>query len=281
MVAQIQNQLHSFFVNLSIKTLTMNNLNISIIQTDLVWEDKEKNLEKFDGLLEKVSKDSQLIVLPEMFTTGFTMEPERLAEDYSGMGFQWMKKKAADKNAVIMGSLVFNDNGNYHNRLFFVSPDGSYEFYDKRHLFRMAREHEHYTQGNDAVVVTLNGWRIRLLICYDLRFPVWSRNRNDYDLLIVSANWPEVRREAWRTLLLARAHENQAYVVGVNRIGKDGRGVMHSGDSMVVDPQGKIISKTQPFEESVENLSINLDMLNEYRQKFPAHLDADRFEIKE
>ena len=256
------------------------NLNISIIQTELHWEDKEKNLDAFSSYINSIESPTDLIVLPEMFNTGFSVKPEKLAETHFGETTQWLAQKASEKNCIITGSIIAVDKGEYFNCLIWMQPNGDYQYYDKRHLFRMANEHHLYTGGNEKLITELNGWKICPLICYDLRFPIWSRNRNDYDVLIYVANWPAVRSHAWKTLLQARAIENQAYVVGVNRIGKDGNGIEYSGDSMIVDPKGFQISKTPANTNSVETLSISFSELEKYRSQFPVAMDADNFELK-
>lgn len=259
-------------------------MNISIIQTSLHWENRTENLKHFEKLFTAVSPDTSLIVLPEMFTTGFTMKPEANAEEHGGEGLQWMQRMAQLKNAVICGSIAVKDTHKFYNRLYWVKPDGTYEQYDKRHLFRMAKEDEHYTSGKRKIIPAINDWKVCPLVCYDLRFPVWSRNRFknstwEYDVLIYVANWPEARAYPWKQLLIARAIENQCYVIGVNRIGNDGNGIAHSGDSMVVNPRGEVISHTKAHEECVENITLSKDYLDEFRKVFPAGLDADDFAL--
>ena len=271
----------------------MNDLKITIIQSDLHWENKAANLAMFAQKIASVSELSDIIVLPEMFTTGFSMKPQAFAETMNGDTLAWMLKQANGKACVITGSFICEENGSFYNRLIWAKPDGTYLYYDKRHLFRMANEDEHYTAGARKLIVELNGWKICPLICYDLRFPVWSRNTSanknkdakedvnyEYDLLIYVANWPEVRSYPWKTLLLARAMENQCYVVGVNRVGNDGNSVYHSGDSAIVNAKGIVISKTKAHEEKIETISLNYSELNAFRKAFPAMLDADEFEIK-
>lgn len=256
-------------------------LNITIAQTSLFWEQKEVNRAHFSKLLEGIkSGDTDLIVLPEMFTTGFTMNAVAMAEPVNGPTLAWMKALAREKNAVITGSYIVEEGGKYYNRLLWMRADGSYESYNKRHLFRMAHEQETYAFGENKIIVDLKGWRVCPLICYDLRFPVWSRNRGDYDLLIYVANWPERRAYPWKQLLIARAIENQCYVVGVNRIGKDGHDVIHSGDSVVHNFKGEPMSKTQAYQESIETISISMHELEEFRKIFPVEMDADDFELK-
>lgn len=258
----------------------MRDLKITTLQTTLHWEDPGKNIAQLSEQLKQVT-DTDIIILPEMFTTGFTMKPELLAEETGGMGFQWMKKTAAEKNAVIIGSISVKDQGHYYNRLYWVKPDGSFLSYDKRHLFSMGKEHEHYTSGNQKLIIDHNGWKICPLICYDLRFPVWSRNTQEdtYDLLIYVANWPEVRSYPWKQLLIARAIENQCYVAGVNRIGEDGNGIGHSGDTLVLNARGEVINKTRAHENASETVILSCDDLAAFRKAFPVLNDADRFTI--
>ncbi len=254
------------------------NLKVTIIQSDLVWENVEANLLNFENKINSIREKTDLIVLPEMFTTGFSMKPEKFAPFQDDI-ISEMKKYAENKNAVVTGTVITKKNGQFFNTLIWMKPDGTYETYDKRHLFSFAGENKFYSHGKKHLLVSLKGWRIMPLICYDLRFPVWSRNINSYDLLIYVANWPERRNDVWKILLKARAIENQSYVVGVNRIGNDGNNVYHSGDSAVHNPKGNIMSTTKTFEESVETLVLNLDELNAFREKFPVGKDADDFQI--
>lgn len=269
----------------------MDDLKITIIQSSLHWENKEMNLNMFSQKINDITESTDLIILPEMFTTGFSMSPKKFAEPMNGATVSWMQEKAKEKNCVITGSFICEENEKCFNRLVWVNPDGSYSTYDKRHLFRMANEDAHYSAGQKRIIVELKGWKICPMICYDLRFPVWSRNKlvqgskedtnpqYEYDLLIYVANWPEVRSYPWKTLLLARAIENQSYVVGLNRVGNDGNKIYHSGDSAVINARGEIISKTKPQEESTETITLNYSELHAYRKSFPAMLDADAFEI--
>lgn len=264
-------------------------MKVTIVQSEIFWEDRTKNLLHFGNILEQLNDETDLIVLPEMFTSGFSMHPERVAEASSGEGLAWMQAQAKKKSCVVTGSMAVVEDGKYYNRLFWVEPNGHYHTYDKRHLFRMAKEDAHYSPGQHLLHTHLKNWTFRPLICYDLRFPVWSRNRYThlssqtaaakYDVLIYVANWPEVRAYPWKQLLIARAIENQCYVIGVNRIGADGNGIMHSGDSMVVNPRGEIISLTKAYEKSVETITLNRQYLDDFRQSFPAGLDADNFTI--
>lgn len=255
-------------------------MNISIIQSDLHWESPSKNRAMFDEKISEIENDIDLIVLPEMFSTGFSMSPENLAESWQGPTVKWMHRVAISKKVAIAGSLIVEDSGKYFNRLVFVHPDGNIEYYDKRHLFRMSSEHKYYDIGNNRVIINYKGFRILPLVCYDLRFPVWSRNRNDYDMILIVANFPEARRYAWNTLLPARAIENQCYVVACNRVGKDGNGVNYTGDSQVIDPQGKLIICAKPNVNQTISSKISIQEVQDFRKSFPAHLDSDDFIIK-
>ncbi len=255
-------------------------LAITLIQSHIVWEEPEKNRKLFDAKIRAVTEPTHCIILPEMFTTGFTMKAAQFAEPPEGPTVQWMKEMAARCGCDLAGSLVIKEDEKFFNRLYWVKPDGRCFHYDKRHLFRMAKEDETYSPGHSLLTVEVAGWKVRPLICYDLRFPVWSRNRNhDYDLLIYVANWPERRVSHWRLLLQARAVENQAFVAGVNRIGKDGNGIAHTGDSLVVDPLGKIVLDMRG-REATETVRLSRQTLENYRQKFPVWKDSDRFEIE-
>jgi predicted amidohydrolase len=259
-------------------------MRITTIQYDIVWEDKVTNLKNLTSKINTIQSD--VIVLPEMFTTGFTMTPNHLAESMTGKTIQWMKEIALTKDLAICGSIIIREEDKYFNRFIWVNPDGTIYHYDKRHLF--LNEDVSYTPGDKKLIIEYKGWKICPLICYDLRFPAWSRNVNwsktfeqthQYDVLIYVANWPERRSHAWKSLLVARAIENQCYVIGVNRIGLDGNDINYTGDSMVISPLGEIISKTKANEESVETITLNIKELNDYRAAFPAINDADEFEI--
>ena len=252
-------------------------LKITIVQTDLTWEDKVANLQMLDQKLEQISP-SDLIVLPEMFTTGFSMNAVHLAEDMHGKSIQWMIQQAKEKQAVLTGSLIINENEQYFNRMLWVQPDGTIEYYDKRHLFGMANESSTYTSGQQHKIVQYKNWKIALFICYDLRFPVWNRNSNDYDLAIYVANWPARRSAHWKALLQARAIENQAYVVAVNRVGKDANGFEHSGDSSLIDPAGQIIYQ-KAWDEEIYSCVLRKETLKEIREKLPFLVDRDTFQI--
>ena len=259
----------------------MADLRLTLIQTKLHWESIAKNLSHFDNLVQKVKRNStDLILLPEMFSTGFSMNTS-LAEPVNGTAFQWMKKTAAEKNCVVCGSIMTTEKGKNFNRLIWMQADGNFFKYDKRHLFRMGNEHLHYTAGSEKIITELKGWKIMPLICYDLRFPVWSRQQKDkYDLLIYVANWPQRRSHAWKSLSVARAIENICYVAAVNRVGKDGRGINHTGNSAVIDFIGNKISKTKPRFQSVETIKLSKRELEKFRKEFPALTDADNFELK-
>lgn len=258
----------------------MQNLRISLVQADLVWHQADVNRLQFEALLAPLAGQTDLVVLPEMFTTGFTMSPETVAEPENGDTVQWMQAQAAQLNAALVGSVVTQTADGYRNRLLFCTPEGEVTQYDKRHLFRMGGEHNHYQAGSERVVLTYRGWRIMPQICYDLRFPVFSRNRNEYDLLLYVANWPAPRRHAWRTLLQARAIENQSYVAGVNRVGADGAGLQYSGDSLLADFCGELLIDNAQGEAFVATHLLDAGALAEYRQRFPAWMDADAFELK-
>lgn len=271
----------------------MNDLKITLIQSELHWENKEKNLEMFSQKISAIKQSTDIIVLPEMFSTGFTMLSNQFAETMDGQTVQWMRSKAMEQNCIVTGSFVCEDNGCLYNRLVWMQPNGTCRYYDKRHLFRMANENNHYSAGDTKIIVEVKGWKICPLICYDLRFPVWSRqelevrrqktevvdNLYQYDVLVYVANWPERRSHAWKTLLMARAIENQCYVVGVNRVGNDGNQMYHSGDSAVINAKGEKISNTNASEQSVETVSLSYDELSNFRKSFPAILDADDFEV--
>ncbi|MEA5141335.1 amidohydrolase [Arcicella rigui] len=257
----------------------MQNLSVTLIQTNLYWENSTANLAMLEEKIAQITEPTDLIILPEMFNTGFTMNVTKVAEPMNFFVMKWMKQQAAQSKAVITGSFIVKENEQYFNRLIWMRPDGSYEKYDKRHLFRMGGEHHSFTGGSEKIIVELKGWKICPLICYDLRFPVWSRNVNQaYDLLIYVANWPAVRSIVWDTLLKARAIENQAFVVGVNRVGTDGMDLLYSGNSTIIDFKGNPIFYQRDY-EVVETYVLNKKNLESFREQFPAYLDADTFEI--
>ncbi len=266
----------------------MKDLQISFIQSMLFWENPEENLRMFSAKTEALQDNTDLIILPEMFSTGFSMNPARFAQSMDGPSVSWMRETAGKKKCVLTGSLIISEKGNYYNRLIWAGPDGSIQTYDKRHLFRFGNEHEQYTSGSAKCIFEVKGWKIAPFICYDLRFPVWSRNRwktqgitlqADYDLAIYVANWPERRSLPWKTLLAARAMENQAYVVGVNRTGTDGTGLVYGGDSAVHNYKGELLSKPNACLECIETITLSYPELLEFRQSFPVGLDADEFSL--
>lgn len=252
-------------------------LKVALVQTDLYWENTTANLASLEEKIATITELVDIIVLPEMFSTGFTMNPASVAEPMNLTTTKWMQQVAAQTGAVVMGSFVAKEGTNYFNRLLWVEPNGTYDFYDKRHLFRMAREQESYTGGTKRIIKEWKGWKICPLICYDLRFPVWSRNvALDYDLLVYVANWPAIRSHVWNTLLQARAIENLSYVVGVNRVGNDGNGIPHTGDSAVIDFKGEVLER-KSIEEGILIHTLQREALTTFRDKFPAFLDADEF----
>ncbi|MCW3074147.1 MAG: amidohydrolase [Flaviaesturariibacter sp.] len=261
----------------------MSSITLSLIQAPLQWEDPAVNRAYFEEKIKALSGKTQVVILPEMFSTGFSMKPETLAEDMEGPSVSWMKEMAAASKVILTGSLMIRDGEDFYNRLIWMLPNGQYGTYDKRHRFAYAGEDEHYTAGSKRFIASVNGWRINLQVCYDLRFPVWARQQYtdegfEYDVLIYVANWPERRNRAWKTLLQARAIENQCYVIGVNRIGEDGNGIYHSGDSSVVDPMGEVLY-TKAHEEDVFTITLDKAHLEAVREKLPFWKDADSFEI--
>ncbi len=260
--------------------LNIQNLKVTVFQAYLFWENIDKNLQNISLRLSGgVREKTDLIVLPEMFNTGFTMKAEELAEEMDGKTMQWLAKTAASYDCVITGSLIIKDNGKFYNRMIWMLPSGEYQFYDKHHLFSMGDEDKHFTAGTKPVIVELKGWKIRLAVCYDLRFPVWLRNNNaDYDILLLIASWPDKRSSHWRTLIHARSIENQSYVIAVNRVGHDGNQVYHSGHSMCIDPYGNTVYY-KPEDEDLYTFSINYPDLEKIRRQFPFLKDADRFNL--
>ncbi|MFO7702415.1 MAG: nitrilase family protein [Psychroflexus maritimus] len=256
------------------------NLRVAIIQSELIWENPAENRKLFDEKINRVKKEVDLIVLPEMFSTGFSMHVETLAESTEGESFGCLKKWAKQKQACVTGSLMVKENGKYYNRLYFVFPDGTYKTYNKRHLFSLAKEEQIYTAGKEKLIVTYKDWKICPLICYDLRFPVFARNTEDYDLLILVANWPEKRISAWDALLKARAIENMCYTVGVNRVGEDGKGFEHAGHSAIFNGLGEQISN--PFHHHTnftEVIALEAQHLTEIRHQFGFLKDRDGFKL--
>lgn len=258
----------------------MINYRVTIIQANPVWQDPPSNLALFEQIITGQIDNTDAVLLPEMFTTGFTMNSAEFAETTEGNSVNWMKRLAGEKGFSIGGSLIIKEGGNVYNRFIWALPEGNIITYDKRHLFFLERESNSYSRGKNRVVVTDKGFRILLSVCYDLRFPVWLRNRNDYDAIFLVANWPAARREVWEKLLMARAIENQCYVAAVNRVGTDGNGLQYSGESMVVNPRGKIMHKAIEGNEEIFTSELNLRELHEFRHKFPVWLDADDFDLK-
>lgn len=260
--------------------LEIQNLKVTVFQAYLFWENIDKNLQNISlrlsgGLREK----TDLIVLPEMFNTGFTMQAEPLAEEMDGKTMQWLKNTAIQYGCVITGSLIIKENGKYYNRMIWMPPSGDYQFYDKHHLFSLGEEDKNFTAGSTPLIVDLKGWKIRLAICYDLRFPVWLRNKDGaYDILLLIASWPDKRSSHWRTLIHARAVENQSYVIAVNRVGHDGHQVYHSGHSMCIDPYGNTVYY-KPEDEDLYTFSINYHDLEKTRADFPFLKDSDHFTL--
>jgi predicted amidohydrolase len=256
----------------------MSTLTVSIVQTELHWHDAERNLARFSRILAQRETEPDLIVLPEMFTTGFTMHARENAERMDGSSVAWMKEEAANASAALCGSLIIEVDGEYYNRFIVAHPNGFVEHYDKRHLFRLAGEHEHYSCGTKPCTFSLKGWRIRPMVCYDLRFPVWSRNRDDYDLLVYVANWPDRRHLAWEILIRARAIENLAYVAAVNRIGTDGNDIRYAGGSAILNYMGQDVAALSS-EPGITTASLDMADMTKFRQQFPFHLDADEFSL--
>jgi omega-amidase len=259
--------------------MAVQQLKFTIVQPDMYWEDKQANLAQYEQYLSVVEEKMEVVVLPEMFSTGFSMAPERLAETMNGTTVQWMKDIARKYGCILTGSLIIEDEGKYFNRLIWMQPDGNLAYYNKRHLFGYANEDKHYHAGEKRVIVSVKGIRICLLVCYDLRFPVWARNRNEeYDVLLYVANWPERRSLAWKTLLQARAIENLSYAIGVNRVGEDGNGIMHSGDSSVFGPLGELIWQ-YTGQATCHTITIHKETVEQARQQFSFLEDADKFII--
>lgn len=264
-------------------------LHVAAIQTSLHWEDKEANLHMLGEKIRAYNQLADVFVLPEMFTTGFSMRAEKFAEPMNGPTHEWMRAMAKAKHAAVTGSIIAKDGDHYYNRLLWVNPDGSTVHYDKRHLFSIGQEDKHYSRGEKRVIVEYNGWKICLQVCYDLRFPVWSRNRYqidgekaeaDYDVLLYVANWPERRSHAWKTLLMARAIENSCYVIGVNRVGNDGNFIYHSGDSGIYNFRGEVIRTGIISAEEIIEARLSMQDLRDFRKGFPVGLDADSFVVQ-
>lgn len=262
----------------------MSQLIITLVQTALHWEDKEANLRMLEEKISGIKEKTHIVVLPEMFSTGFSMKPETLAEKMDGPTVRWMRELSAEKRVIITGSIIIEEGGQYFNRLIWMLPNGRCGHYDKRHLFAYAGEDKFFNAGNKRFTASVNGWTINFIICYDLRFPVWSRQQPmeagglEYDLLLCVANWPERRVKAWKTLLQARGIENQCFVVGVNRVGEDGNGIYHSGHSCVIDAMGEVLYQKEN-DEDIFTITLEKNTLETIREKLPFSRDADAFEI--
>jgi len=256
-----------------------NQLKVFLLQTNLVWENPIENRRLLNDKINTIAMDIDLIVLPEMFTSGFTMNASEVAETMDGETISWLKTKAKEKQAAIVGSLVILENDNYYNRLVFVEPSGNIIQYDKRHTFTLAGEHKVYTAGIEKVTLDYKGWKICPLICYDLRFPVWARNVEDYDLLLYVANWPKVRVSAWDALLKARAIENMSYCIGVNRVGLDGNNYEYTGHSAAYDALGNRIDTIEESKEAIEIVTLEKEHIKTYREKLGFLKDRDGFNL--
>lgn len=254
-----------------------NSLLVTLIQSDIIWESPKENIKHLDALLNQ-SAESDLIILPEMWSTGFTMNPETYAEPAQGPALQWMKMQSKRKNAVIAGSVSVMEENRYFNRCYVVYPDGHVMSYDKRHLFSYGKEDQHYTAGLDQVTIDVKGWKIRPVICYDLRFPVWCRNTDDYDVLAVMANWPEARVHHWDAMLKSRAIENQCFVAAVNRTGKDGNGLVYNGHTCIYDMNGTSVINLGE-NENIATVELSKTVLNQFRQQFRFLQDRDQFSL--
>lgn len=264
----------------------MQDLTISLIQSDIFWEDPAQNYLHFGRLIDRVPENTQVVILPEMFNTGFTINTPGVSETMAGPSTTFIRERAAARNQVIVTTLLISEGGSFYNRLLCAFPDGRLVTYDKRHLFRLVEEYKILQGGKERVIIDIYGWKVAPIICYDLRFPVWSKNtfangEYGYDLLICPANWPRSRSHVWKTLLMARAIENQAYVAGVNRIGSDGNGTYHAGDSMVADPKGLVLKSATPGEEEIVTVTLSASELRLFRESFTVGLDWDSFTINQ
>ena len=251
----------------------------TIIQTDLRWEDINVNLSHISSLLSLAGSDTELVVLPEMFTTAFSMDPAHLAETMEGPTVLWMKEEALSGGFALCGSVIIREDDKFFNRMLFITPLGEVTVYDKRHLHSMSGEHTVYSRGKERIIRSYREFNFNLQVCYDLRFPVWSRNRGDSDVIIYSANWPVVRSHVWKTLLVARAIENQCYVIGVNRVGTTPDGTSYSGDSVIISPKGETLASLEPFAEGVVSAELSREALDRYRADMPVWRDADQFTL--
>lgn len=255
-------------------------LTFSLIQSNLIWENKQENLSAFENKIKSLPAEKEIVVLPETFTTGFSMNPQKLSEKMDGATLQWMKRIAAENRIILTGSYIIEDEEKYYNRLIWMQPNKEYGYYDKKHLFSYSGEDKDFSQGNKKFIAQVKGWKICTQICYDLRFPVWNRQTKDmrYDVLLFVANWPERRIHAWKTLLQARAIENQCYVIAVNRVGKDGNDIEYNGLSCIINPLGEIMQSIEG-KEDVLTVTLHKSELEEVRNKFRFYDDADEFVI--
>jgi omega-amidase len=255
-------------------------LTITLIQSNLHWEEKKSNMDVFEEKINSINENTEIIILPEMFTTGFSMNPSKLAEPMNGPTVEWMKRIANKKKCILTGSVIIEENGNYYNRLIWMQPNGTYGIYDKRHLFSYAGENEHFTHGEKRLITQVNGWKICPQICYDLRFPIWNRQANDseYDVFLIVANWPQRRELPWNTLLRARSIENQSYVIGCNRVGTDGNGIFYAGDSQVINPLGEVLYHKSENED-IQTITLLKQEIESVRTQFPFLNDKDDFVI--
>ena len=254
---------------------------------DIAWENMPVNLMNLEKKFKEIPSETEIIILPEMFSTGFTMNVDKLPKPLGLRSFDWLKTKAKELDKIILGSILTEDNGKYYNRMYWMRPDGTFGYYDKRHLFHMGGEHKVMSAGKNRKIVTYKNLNFMLQICYDLRFPVWSKNCYDkekeayeFDVLIYIANWPESRKQAYLNLLKARAIENQSYVIWVNRVGKDGKGISHSGDSQLIDPMGNSIESSPPYQEGLLNIELKPEIVKKLRDNFKVGMDWDDFIIK-
>ena len=264
----------------------MSSLTFTIIQTTLHWEQKAQNLEMLEEKINSINQKTEIVILPEMFSTGFSMKPEQFAEGMDGETVAWMKRISSEKKIILTGSMMVAENGKFYNRLIWMLPNGQMGLYDKKHLFGYANEDKHYTSGNKRLIASVKGWKMNLMTCYDLRFPVWSRQSPksseekalEYDVLIYVANWPEKRSHMWKTLLQARAIENQCFCIGVNRVGDDANGISHTGDSMMANPLGEVLYQ-KSIDEEIHTITLQKEELDKIRERMPFWKDADRFKI--
>ena len=261
-------------------------MKITLIQAHLIWENAQANLDKFDNLMSGLSKDTEIVMLPEMFSTGFTMNVDNLPKPLGQTAFEWLQQKASAIDKIIVGSILTEDKGKYYNRMYWMRPDGSFDYYDKRHLFHQGGEDKVMTAGDRRVVINHKGVKFMLQICYDLRFPVAVKNNYnketdtyDYDVIVYIANWPEVRKQAYQSLLKARAIENQSYVIWVNRVGEDAQKILHSGDTQLLDAYGNTVAQCMSNNEGMLTVEIDTASLYQFRNQFKVGLDWDIYKI--